>query len=226
MTHAEPKKNRPHVGLGERRSAARLAAVQALYQMDLTGKGLDAIIREFERHLGDSGTKVVKIFLHISKDEQKARLLARLGFTNLRVVGDRIGQASSIKMIRSVMVKGIEALTAECMLAAQAAGVAEEVLASLDASDKAVPWARNRAARRSTIDSQSICGGACTWQRNPSSAYSGAATTPDFASRSDASTSLVLLPMEETIPIPVTTTRRMSGPQALCERPTLRSDAV
>jgi N utilization substance protein B len=38
------------VGLGERRSAARLAAVQALYQMDLTGKGLDAIIREFERH--------------------------------------------------------------------------------------------------------------------------------------------------------------------------------
>jgi transcription antitermination protein NusB len=41
---------RKPVGLGERRSAARLAAVQALYQMDLTGKGLDAIIREFERH--------------------------------------------------------------------------------------------------------------------------------------------------------------------------------
>jgi transcription antitermination protein NusB len=38
------------VGLGERRSAARLAAVQALYQMDLTGKGLNDIIPEFERH--------------------------------------------------------------------------------------------------------------------------------------------------------------------------------
>jgi len=50
VTHAEPKKNRPHVGLGERRSAARLAAVQALYQMDLTGKGLDAVVAEFERH--------------------------------------------------------------------------------------------------------------------------------------------------------------------------------
>jgi N utilization substance protein B len=36
--------------MGERRSAARLAAVQALYQMDLTGKTLEAIIREFERH--------------------------------------------------------------------------------------------------------------------------------------------------------------------------------
>jgi transcription antitermination protein NusB len=46
----EAKPQRKPVGLGERRSAARLAAVQALYQMDLTGKGLDAIIREFERH--------------------------------------------------------------------------------------------------------------------------------------------------------------------------------
>ncbi len=46
----EPKARRRPVGLGERRSAARLAAVQALYQMDLTGKGLNDIIAEFERH--------------------------------------------------------------------------------------------------------------------------------------------------------------------------------
>jgi 3-hydroxyisobutyrate dehydrogenase-like beta-hydroxyacid dehydrogenase len=64
-----------------------------------------------------------------------------LGFSTLRVVGRAVGQASAIKMIRSVMVKGIEALTAECMLAAHAAGVADPVLASLDASDKARPWA-------------------------------------------------------------------------------------
>jgi N utilization substance protein B len=44
------KPQRKPVGLGERRSAARLAAVQALYQMDLTGKGLNAVIPEFERH--------------------------------------------------------------------------------------------------------------------------------------------------------------------------------
>jgi N utilization substance protein B len=42
--------DKPRFGMGERRSAARLAAVQALYQMDLTGKGLEPIIREFERH--------------------------------------------------------------------------------------------------------------------------------------------------------------------------------
>ena len=72
-------------------------------------------------------------------DEAAARLVA-LGFANMRVVGEAVGRASSIKMIRSVMVKGIEALTAECVLAAEAAGVRDEVLASLDASEKARPW--------------------------------------------------------------------------------------
>ena len=33
-----------------KRGAARLAAVQALYQMDLAGSGLDEIIAEFESH--------------------------------------------------------------------------------------------------------------------------------------------------------------------------------
>jgi len=35
-------------------------------------------INMWERHLDHSGTKVVKIFLHLSKDEQKKRFLARL----------------------------------------------------------------------------------------------------------------------------------------------------
>jgi 3-hydroxyisobutyrate dehydrogenase-like beta-hydroxyacid dehydrogenase len=68
-------------------------------------------------------------------------LLKTLGFTKIRQVEGEIGAASAIKMIRSVIVKGIEALTAEAMLAAEAAGVRGEVLASLDASDKAKPWA-------------------------------------------------------------------------------------
>jgi 3-hydroxyisobutyrate dehydrogenase-like beta-hydroxyacid dehydrogenase len=71
--------------------------------------------------------------------------LARLGFSNLRVVGAEIGRASAIKMIRSVMVKGIEALTDEMMAAAAAAGVTGEVLASLDASEVARPWAMRAA---------------------------------------------------------------------------------
>jgi 3-hydroxyisobutyrate dehydrogenase-like beta-hydroxyacid dehydrogenase len=74
--------------------------------------------------------------------EAAARELGRLGFTNVRTVGSAVGQASAIKMIRSVLVKGIEALTAEALLAADAAGVTEEVLASLDASDRPMPWAK------------------------------------------------------------------------------------
>ena len=76
---------------------------------------------------------------------QASDRLSRIGFTNIRVVGDRIGQASAIKMIRSVMVKGLEALSDEMIAAAQAAGVAEEVLASLDASWREESW-RDRVA--------------------------------------------------------------------------------
>jgi PPK2 family polyphosphate:nucleotide phosphotransferase len=35
-------------------------------------------IRAFERHLARNGTRVVKFFLHVSRDEQKRRFLARL----------------------------------------------------------------------------------------------------------------------------------------------------
>jgi len=56
--------------------------------------------------------------------------LAALGFSNIRIVGDDIGRASTIKMLRSVMYKGVEALTAECLLACEKAGVTDEVLGS------------------------------------------------------------------------------------------------
>lgn len=80
--------------------------------------------------------------------EEALALLGTLGFVNGRVVGGEVGRASAIKMIRSVMVKGVEALTDEMMLAAEAAGVAEEVLASLDASDNADRWPRRAAYNR------------------------------------------------------------------------------
>lgn len=71
---------------------------------------------------------------------EAASLLLAAGFSNVRRVGDEVGRASAIKMIRSVMVKGIEALTAEMMLAATQAGVVDEVLSSLDASEKRESW--------------------------------------------------------------------------------------
>jgi 3-hydroxyisobutyrate dehydrogenase-like beta-hydroxyacid dehydrogenase len=62
------------------------------------------------------------------------------GFADITIAGDIVGRASAIKMIRSVMVKGLEALFAECLIAAQRADVTEEILASLAESFPAYDW--------------------------------------------------------------------------------------
>jgi 3-hydroxyisobutyrate dehydrogenase-like beta-hydroxyacid dehydrogenase len=82
----------------------------------------------------------IPLLLSGGEAEAAADRLGQLGFSDRRTVGISVGRASAIKMIRSVVVKGIEALSAECVLAADAAGVLDEVLSSLDASEKAQPW--------------------------------------------------------------------------------------
>lgn len=83
-------------------------------------------------------------------------LLEALGFKNVRVVGEDTGRASAIKMIRSVMVKGLEALSWECAAAARAAGVFDEVMASLDASEKAIGWAERVAYNRERMETHGL----------------------------------------------------------------------
>lgn len=56
------------------------------------------------------------------------------------IAGGEVGAAAAIKMVRSVMIKGLEALTLECFLAAQRAGVADEVVASLSKSFPTLDW--------------------------------------------------------------------------------------
>ncbi len=68
-----------------------------------------------------------------------AAVLDTLGMA-ASVVAGPVGAASAIKMIRSVMVKGVEALTAECFLAARRAGVDAAVIGSLAASDPGIDW--------------------------------------------------------------------------------------
>jgi 3-hydroxyisobutyrate dehydrogenase-like beta-hydroxyacid dehydrogenase len=111
--------------------------------------------REAARHIEDAGGHYVDmaimapvnparlsvpILLSGPAAKDAGRTLGDLGFDAVRVVGTEIGRASSVKMIRSVMIKGVEALTAECILAASRAGVLDEVLSSLDASEKPKPW--------------------------------------------------------------------------------------
>ncbi len=81
------------------------------------------------------------------------------------------------------------------------------------------PSPMKRITRLSTRSSGLHCGSPNTWLRKPRSAYSGAVRMPDFASRRLASTSCVLLPIEETIPIPVTTTRRIALPSRFYFKP-------
>ena len=56
------------------------------------------------------------------------------------IAGDEVGQAAGLKMIRSVMIKGIEALTLECFLAAKRYGIVDEVAASLKNNYPTLDW--------------------------------------------------------------------------------------
>ena len=58
------------------------------------------------------------------------------------VAGPETGAAAAIKMVRSVMIKGIEALTLECFLAAARAGVIDEVAASMKNNYPGLDWAK------------------------------------------------------------------------------------
>jgi 3-hydroxyisobutyrate dehydrogenase-like beta-hydroxyacid dehydrogenase len=83
----------------------------------------------------------VPLLLSGEHAEAGAVALRALGFADVGITAGGIGAASAVKMIRSVMVKGIEALSAECVIAADAAGVREAVIASLDASWPGADWA-------------------------------------------------------------------------------------
>ncbi|ALM82098.1 NAD(P)-dependent oxidoreductase [Bordetella sp. N] len=65
--------------------------------------------------------------------------LNALGF-NTKPVADDIGLASAIKLCRSIMIKGTEALCVQSMLAARHFGVDERVLTSLHATFPGVGW--------------------------------------------------------------------------------------
>ena len=82
----------------------------------------------------------VPLLLSGHASAQAETLLRQAGFNAITVVGREIGQASAIKLLRSVVVKGLEALTAEMMLGANAIGVTDTVLASLDASEQHDSW--------------------------------------------------------------------------------------
>ncbi len=65
--------------------------------------------------------------------------LSRLGFA-FDTAGAEIGAATSVKMIRSLFVKGLEAITVQALLAAHAAGCLDRVYSSLSNSYEKLGW--------------------------------------------------------------------------------------
>jgi 3-hydroxyisobutyrate dehydrogenase-like beta-hydroxyacid dehydrogenase len=59
---------------------------------------------------------------------------------NVRPVSERIGVASAIKMCRSVIIKGLEAIAVESMFTARRYGAEKEVLESLAATYPGMGW--------------------------------------------------------------------------------------
>jgi 3-hydroxyisobutyrate dehydrogenase-like beta-hydroxyacid dehydrogenase len=66
-------------------------------------------------------------------------LLRPLGM-RVEAVGPRIGQASSVKLLRSILIKGLESLMLESLYVASNLGVADRVLASLGETYPTMEW--------------------------------------------------------------------------------------
>jgi 3-hydroxyisobutyrate dehydrogenase-like beta-hydroxyacid dehydrogenase len=81
----------------------------------------------------------VPMLLGGPKAAETAEQLTSLGM-NATAFSNQIGLASAVKMCRSVVLKGIEALAVECLFAARHYGVEDAVLESLAATYPSIGW--------------------------------------------------------------------------------------
>ncbi len=108
------------------------------------------------RRIGDAGGRYVEVAIMTSvpphgiavpmllggaNAEAVLPLLAALGF-NASIGAAELGTVSAVKLCRSVVIKGMEALFIESMLAARHYGVEDEVLASLAETFPSLDWER------------------------------------------------------------------------------------
>jgi 3-hydroxyisobutyrate dehydrogenase-like beta-hydroxyacid dehydrogenase len=73
-----------------------------------------------------------------------APLINELGF-NAKVASDKLGVSSAVKMCRSIMIKGMEAMVIEAFTTARAHGVEDQVLASLKETFPGIDWEKQGA---------------------------------------------------------------------------------
>lgn len=86
----------------------------------------------------------VPMLLGGAKAAELAQLLAPWGL-DAKPVSDKLGVASAIKMCRSVMIKGLEALVIESYTTARAYGVEDHVLPTLQETFPSIDWSQQGA---------------------------------------------------------------------------------
>ena len=86
----------------------------------------------------------VPLLLGGSGAKELAPLLVVLGF-NAKVASEQLGVASAVKMCRSIMIKGLEAMVIESFTTARAYGVEDAVLASLAETFPGIDWEKQGA---------------------------------------------------------------------------------
>jgi 3-hydroxyisobutyrate dehydrogenase-like beta-hydroxyacid dehydrogenase len=81
----------------------------------------------------------VPMLLGGPRAQELARALNGLGMST-SALAEEVGTASAVKMCRSIVIKGIEALTLECLWAARRFSAEKEVLASLQKTFPTMGW--------------------------------------------------------------------------------------
>jgi 3-hydroxyisobutyrate dehydrogenase-like beta-hydroxyacid dehydrogenase len=74
--------------------------------------------------VGEMGPKA-SILVSGEKAEEFSKLMNQLGLPNVKYFSPRIGEASQVKMIRSVFSKGVECLLLEMLIAGKRAGITD-----------------------------------------------------------------------------------------------------
>jgi 3-hydroxyisobutyrate dehydrogenase-like beta-hydroxyacid dehydrogenase len=86
----------------------------------------------------------VPLLLGGSGAQELEPLLRAIGFT-AKVASDKLGVSSAVKMCRSIIIKGLEAMVIESFTTARAYGVEDAVLASLAETFPGIDWEKQGA---------------------------------------------------------------------------------
>jgi 3-hydroxyisobutyrate dehydrogenase-like beta-hydroxyacid dehydrogenase len=134
------------------RSAAPFLRTGQIY-LDINSVSPDTK-REIARTIDGSAASFVEAAMMAPVSPQRLRVPMLLGGAdapaaaarlqligmNVKPISDRIGVASAIKMCRSIIIKGLEAITVESMLTARRYGAEKQVLDSLAATYPGMGW--------------------------------------------------------------------------------------